>query len=404
MKVNSGVTRDLVLPGPSRTGSMPRAANRTVRECPPAAAGRSRHRHGRAGTSAWLAAAASALLIGCAALPAGPWRVEPMFRLENGNTSAAAGYLALARQYEGESRVVQALDAYRKAAQAAPTDPDVLNLLGLALARYAQFGPAVAALRQAVALAPERAQLLNNLGYALLLDGRRADARAILRLTLAVEPTHEMASRNLAYVDQQLAAAAASRAATQVAAPQPAPLPEPEGVAAPAPVQAAPMPPPPHPAGSAAQRPATPSAGAATHVSTVAPARPSLDGVSIEIVNGNGINGAAARLRQLLRERGVEVRRLSNRLPYDSPRTLVLYRSGMADAAQAMAHRMPVNAVVGPAPAGSTNADLSVLLGHDIRYAANCAWLEACGGRPERLASTDELQLRVPGAAIGTRR
>lgn len=351
-----------------------------------------------------LAVAASAVLVGCTTMQADPLRVEPLFRVQNGSANAAPGYVALAKQYEGEGRTAQALDAYRKAAKAAPADPDVLNALGLALARHAQFGPAVTALRQAVALAPERAQLLNNLGYALLLDGRSEEARAIFRLTLAVQPTHETALRNLAYVDQQLAAAAPPRPVPQAAAVQPVAAPVAEQVAAATPVQASPGPTPPIAADPAVERPATPSGGRAVETKTAAPARTSLDGVSVEIVNGNGINGAAARLRQLLRERGVEVGRLANRLPYDSPHTQVLYRSGQADAAQEMAKRLPVDAAVGSAPAGSTRADLSVLLGHDVRQGAGCALLQACAAQPERLASIGEVQVREGVASFGARR
>jgi len=114
-------------------------------------------------------------------------------------------------------------------------------------------------------------------------------------------------------------------------------------------------------------------------------ARTLLDGVSIEIVNGNGTPGTAARMRLWLRERGVEAGRLANLWPYKSAHTLVFYRPGKADEAHEVAARMPLHAEVVLAPAGSTRADLRVLIGHDAHYAAGCEMLASCATR-ERLA------------------
>jgi hypothetical protein len=82
----------------------------------------------------------------------------------------------------------------------------------------------------------------------------------------------------------------------------------------------------------------------------------------------------------LLREEGLHVGRLANRLPYDTPRTMLLYRSEKAELARDMARRLPVQVTLAPAPAASTRADLSLLLGHDMRRDAGCAALGACMG------------------------
>jgi hypothetical protein len=284
----------------------------------------------------------------------------------------------------------------------------VQNTVGLAFARHGQFAPAVAALRRAVALAlaPERAQLLNNLGYALLLDGHTEDARAMLRLTLAVNPSHEAALRNLAFIDQQMPAVA-GKAAPQMAAVVDTPALPPTAIPTAAvtvlPTAALAAATPTEPATASA--PATASGTAPTQASiapepnaahgvahktegkTEALAHAQLQGVSIEIVNGNGINGAAARLRLSLREQGIEAGRLANLPPYKSAHTLVLHRPGKADEAREVADHMPVDAGVALAPAGSTRADLRVVIGHDVRHSASCAALAACA-TPERLASS----------------
>ena len=407
MKVTSGMTHPLVgtqarhlasaaapaVPAPA-TANLPIAATRAPR---------------RKHQLVTLTLVASAALLGCSSMTAPTWRTEPAYRVESAGADPVQGYLALARQYEGENRSAQALVAYRKAAQTAPGDADVQNTLGLALARQAQFGPAVLALRRAVALAPERAQLINNLGYALLLDGRHDEARAMFRLALAVDPRHELALRNLAYADEQGSTIGSSAPAVMTTAVPPA-----HG-----PVVVQPVGPPTLPAAVAeAMAPAglsrlpeagesqavtvvpqpmaainewasttTPQTGAGEETSTAAapPARVSLEGVSIEIVNGNGISGAAARMRVWLQQQGIVSGRLANLLPYTSQSTQVQYQIGKAVHAQEVANRLPVEAQVSPAPEGSTRADLRIVIGHDARYSAGCAALSACASR-ERLA------------------
>jgi hypothetical protein len=166
-------------------------------------------------------------------------------------------------------------------------------------------------------------------------------------------------------------------------------MPVPAAVAAPAaaapPVQTSSNPPS-IPASFAAKPAAAPLAAVAAADQAAASTPPRLAGVSVEIVNGNGINGAAARLRLRLQEQGVKVGRLANLRPYNSPHTQVLYRPGKAEAARAVVNRMPVDAHIAPAPAGSTRADLSVLIGLDVRHSAGCAVLAACAP-PVRVAS-----------------
>lgn len=406
MKVTSGMTHPLVgtqarhlVSAAARAVPAPATANQ------PIASTRAPRRQHQLVT---LTLVASAALLGCSSVTAPTWRTEPAYRVESAGADPVQGYLALARQYEGENRSAQALVAYRKAAQTAPGDADVQNTLGLALARQAQFGPAVLALRRAVALAPERAQLINNLGYALLLDGRHDEARAMFRLTLAVDPKHELALRNLAYADERQSAVGANAAAVMTTAVPPAHGPvvvqpvgpaimpaEAAGSMAPAGLsrlpeagesQAVTVVPQPMAAINEWTSTTTPQTGAGEKTSTAAaPARVSLEGVSIEIVNGNGISGAAARMRVWLQQQGIVSGRLANLPPYTSQSTQVQYRIGKAGQAQEVANRLPVEAQVSPAPEGSTRADLRIVIGHDARYSAGCAALSACAAR-ERLA------------------
>jgi len=394
-----------------------------------------------------LAVAASLALAGCMSTPDAGWRVQPTFRVDQASlTGVGHGYLALARQYEGERRWDQALQAYRKAALEAPMDEEILNALGLAEAGQGNLARAVAALRRAVALAPERVQFVNNLGYALMLDGRVDEARGFLRLALTLEPGHARARQNLEQAEARLAAAPPAPAA---AAAESTPAPSVPVVAAAEPeaapslrVFSAPNLPPLHvsraplePVSTAATtapmfmpaaldlplarvaepsmpEPAAPRVltlpnlppmqvgyaalpSSAAPISAAAPepmlavvelplaaiplaveatAEPaSLPRPRVEISNGNGVRGMAARLAGWLRDHGVEGRsRLTNLRPYVSTTTVVQYGPGFAAQAQEIARRMPASVEVMAAVRSDARSDVRVVLGHDIRELAVC--------------------------------
>ncbi|MBI5279394.1 MAG: tetratricopeptide repeat protein [Burkholderiales bacterium] len=66
----------------------------------------------------------------------------------------------------------RSLEAFRKAADAAPDSPDPWNNLGVALQQFGRFDEAEAVLRKAMALAPDHWQARMNLGQFQLLHGR----------------------------------------------------------------------------------------------------------------------------------------------------------------------------------------------------------------------------------------
>ena len=111
-------------------------------------------------------------LAGCSTAGPDPWQVQPTYKVVSTGQAASDGYVALARQYEGERLWRRARDAWLKASLAAPDDAEILNSLAMAEAAQGRFAESVAALRRAVALEPQSPRLLNNLGYALQLAGR----------------------------------------------------------------------------------------------------------------------------------------------------------------------------------------------------------------------------------------
>ena len=294
----------------------------------------------------------------------------PSYRVTHAGTGAAQGYLALARKYEGEGRVGLALVAWRKAALEAPDDVEILDGLGIAEARQGFHDRAVASLRRASALAPPRAARLNNLGYALLLDGRNDEARSVLLEALALEPQHAQAQTNLSGLEPVLAVAtplpdalSVAKDLQTVASPQTA-----DGIRlitqptiGPLPLNSTP--------GTNAMAPviATEAQSALSEE-----ARPvNLHAVRIQIANGNGIPGMAAWLASRLRRSGLEnAMHLSNLPPYDSPRTVVHYRSGFAEQAREIARRTQPGAMVAQQPGDARGADVRVVIGRDARHQA----------------------------------
>jgi len=58
---------------------------------------------------------------------------------------------------------------------------------------------------------------------------------------------------------------------------------------------------------------------------------------------------------------------LSNLPPYDSPSTVVHYRSGFAEQAREIARRMQPGAMVAQQPGDARGADVRVVIGRDAR-------------------------------------
>ena len=308
-------------------------------------------------------------------------RVEPNYRLQHAGAGLAQGYALLAQRYEGEARWHDALQAWLKAVQAAPNDADLHNALGQAQAGLGEHEAAVETLRRAVQLAPDQAGLHNNLGYALMRAGRAEEARTALLQALALQPGYARAEANLRRLD---AAATAQLAPSTAAAPVTIAAPTnavhvasaaigtDEATQTGSPAEKVPTP---QPATSTKPTTATASATLATASTPSAPEAPAArPAPSVEIANGNGVEGMAACVADVLRSRGaVERTRLRNALPYDTATTVVRYRAGHAQAAQALASQLPGGA---PAVAGldrSDSLDLRIVLGHDLRTSGPCA-------------------------------
>lgn len=279
-----------------------------------------------------------------------PLRLEPHLRVEHAGPGLAQGYVALALRYEGDARWPEALQAWQKAAQAAPDDADVHNALGQAQAAAGDHAAAVAALRRAVALAPGRAALHNNLGFALMQAGQAAPAREALQQALALQPDYTRAQANLRRLEAVADSATPSPTASASAPSDPPARVQAQGLI---PTQVPAIPP---------EQSVPPPAG---------PLR------RVEIANGNGVPGMAACVAERLRALGAaDSARLRNAVPYNTTTTVVRYRAGHDQAARALARQLPrTGSGDVPAVAGVDRADsldVRLVLGHDLRASDLC--------------------------------
>ncbi|WP_343607600.1 LytR C-terminal domain-containing protein [Roseateles sp.] len=340
---------------------------------------RTRPGRGRAaglGRAVALGQAASALtLAGCAlwppAAPPRAYQVAPVYRVDD-TPQAVQAYLAAGRYFEGSRDWPRAAQSYRKATERDASSEAAWDGLGRTLASAGRLDEAEAALRQAVALAPRRARTHNNLAYVLLLKDQPAPALAALDEALALDPTHAMARANR---DEAMTRLAATRPKTASAATATATA---TATAATAATAAIVMSPPaldaaPIPALDTAPIPATrlPT----TELATIAAAA-SLDQAlsppdgcappkRLEVSNGMGATGMAARVEGWLSQRGLPRARLTNQPAYDVVRTRVDYAAGQAAAARCVALALPAGVTTTLSERAGLRGDVRLVLGRD---------------------------------------
>lgn len=93
---------------------------------------------------------------------------------------------------------------------------------------------------------------------------------------------------------------------------------------------------------------------------------PGLDGTArIVVSNGNGTRGMASQVGALLRERGGNVVLMNDADNYDYRRSLLFYREGFREQAQALARSLPVDVRV-TLDRDLVSGDLLLVVGHDF--------------------------------------
>lgn len=347
------------------------------------------------------------------------WKVEPVLDVTHGAQSSKA-YYTLGRYHDGSQAWDKAIDAYRKAIAADGGNVEAYNALGVALARCNRLGDAEATLRKAVGIDPGSAHVRSNLGFVLLLSGRPYEAVGELKAALALDGQNVTAQANLheALAQAKSGPDQAHQQSDVTAASSNSMAPSVKGTASALPASAAaaevsnavnssfipaptPLVAPVRPVQAELQvddRPTVPafmtgvvagSIGSQVNFDTsvlAVPAAPqsvphavlATESIRLELSNGNGIKGAAARLKQWLTTEGLIVERLTNRRPYDQQHTVIHYRTGQRDAALRVAQALRMTARLDAAPVEDMRSDVRVVLGRDWVRTAACLERKAC--------------------------
>ena len=310
--------------------------------------------------------ACAGLLPACGHLPGpasqGSHVVPAQARIDDSPATRTAAFCKLGKRMQELGDPRAALAAYREALLLEPNSADARNGAAVLHAQLGQLETAHAML-QALAQEAPTARTYNNFGYVLYLQGDYAQAASVLRQSLQLDNGQQPARANL-----ELAIAALARSISTVDAVDATA----EAIApdlAPAPTT---------PASRLQLTQLQPNiftlswrdAPVAAHAAVPALAKPVALAAALprlEVINGNGETGMAARMRGMLGGMGISVQRLGNQRPYGVQVSSIVYRPGHAQAAAALALAlggMPQLRAANDSGIG-TGADLRLLLGKD---------------------------------------
>jgi tetratricopeptide (TPR) repeat protein len=289
--------------------------------------------------------------------------------------ASGEAYYVTGRYYDGMHDHARALDAYRKAVAADSRNVEAHNALGVVLARLGQYEAAEAALRRGLVLDPSRGHVRSNLGRVLMLGGRTREAIVELQAAVSLDPSDATARGNLqqAIVASGGVPSAPSSASVEARVPvDPDRAQDASKTVAPGHRLALHWEASDRPTVSAWPVQADSKLPAPAHLATAAAPSPA----QLEVVNGNGMAGAAAERRRLLAAHGMPTHRMANKRPYDQQQTVVQYRIGHEAAAQRLAHLLPSGTEVLAVPALRT--DVRVVLGRDWTRLVGCVQQATC--------------------------
>lgn len=366
---------------------------------------------------------ASLLVASCAQTPdrQGALTIQPFEEVRHSYDQARAQY-ELGRYYHGQLRYDQAIEAYRRALALNPDMVDALNAMGVAYAESGNFGRARQQFEAALKRAPNSAYTYNNLGFVDYLAGDYPAAVRAYRESLRLDASQEKARQNLVLASSRIGEGAqsahAGTSATPVAAQPPAQaIAQTDGQQG-AWVKVSPQiyelrpalaaTPATRVADAAAERPARSVAPSGTAANASVPAigtpgaRSSEAGSSVrltafeasavadmphqqtpiaslrgvEVSNGNGIRGLAARVARYFYGEGVSQARLTNQKPFTERHTRIEYRPGSAAEAARINRLLPRTVPVMASRQLRSDIRVRLVLGHDLQrnILAGAAW------------------------------
>lgn len=332
-----------------------------------------------------------AIMSACTSTPQvseAPWMISPHTKTSNTIANPDAMY-KLGRYYQGQQRDNLAIESYQKAIAADHRYVEAHNGLGVIYARQGKYQEAAEAFKTALNYAPSAAHLYSNMGYAYYLQGQYAEAVVALKQATTLDPSNHKALNNLglAYAKagsqgesfQAFTQAAsvessnvdsgdisslpsastgvsepkspsvtlifADKVSTPQADPQMLSLPKNVGIIRPASasnsvpvidsrvklVQLAPNVYELH-TQPVSDMPAQ-VADASEQINTVL--------LKIEVSNGNGVTGMAAKVSAYLVDQGYPTARLTNQKPFNLKKSQIQYRDGHYAEAQLLKESLP---------------------------------------------------------------
>lgn len=302
------------------------------------------------------------LLQACSTAPEPVLTTTPLLRLSDGDGDNPTYAYRLGREYERQGDLARADAAYTRSLALDPAQLDARNAQAVLQAKQGRLSEAAELLRRLAADFPNQAQPLSNLGYVYHLQGLDTLAATTLRAALALAPRYAPAHANLALVDAAAPAAAALAVAPSAASASAAfslthtPHPQLQLVQLAAnefrlqaPVvlaAAAPVPAP------------TPLIVAMADGGKSAAER-------LQIVNGFGAPGVAAKARDLLRRHGFAAASVINQRGYRQATTVIEYVPGQQARARALRAALSGPITLMPVAGLPRQLTLRLVLGQD---------------------------------------
>lgn len=140
-----------------------------------------------------------AMLSACASnqqVTEAPWMISPKIKTSNTSANPSAMY-KLGRYYQGQQRDDLAIESYKKAITADHSYVEAHNGLGVIYARKGKYQAAAEAFKTALNYAPGAAHLYSNMGYAYYLQGQYTEAVSALKQATILDPSNHKALNNL---------------------------------------------------------------------------------------------------------------------------------------------------------------------------------------------------------------
>lgn len=291
--------------------------------------------------------------------------IQPLQDVRHSYEQAKAQY-ELGRYFHGQLRYRLAIEAYRRALTLDPRLVDAMNAMGAAYAESGRFALAREQFEAALKLDPHSVSTYNNLGFVNYLAGDYPAAADAYKQALRLDARHEKARHNLVQVMERMGRGdqiARSEAQQAVAAPSRATV-VPEAPARRTWVEVSPSVYEMHARGGAGGMTAPVAVSTPPAAAQPAAAFEAVRG--LEVSNGNGVRGMAAKVARYLSEQGVARARLTNQKPFVERVTRIEYRPGSAGEAAKINRLLPVVASQVASNDLRRGVDVRLVLGHDL--------------------------------------